>query len=91
MSVLFKVLASTLLLSFFGCCVASAFLQLAAWRHPADPAQGPTVAGVWKPEGRLNEIGIRQMKLARLMLILGGVSFVSFVIVRRVGAVMMGQ
>jgi hypothetical protein len=91
MIILLKIIASTLLLSFFGCCVASAVLQLMAWRHPADAGQGPSVRGVWKPEGRLNEVGMRQMKLARWLLIIGGVAFVSHLIVLRVAAAILGQ
>jgi len=82
-----KVLAVALLLGFFGCCVASALLQLLAWRH-VRPGQGPTVVGVWKPENYFDEVGLRQMKLARWLLITGGVMFVSYVILGRVvGAV----
>jgi hypothetical protein len=87
MSTPIKILAAGLLLGFFGCCVASALLQLLAWRH-VRPGQGPTVVGVWKPEHYFDEIGLRQMKLARWLLITGGVMFVSYVILGRVaGAV----
>ena len=52
------------------------------------PGQGPTVVGVWKPEHYFDEVGLRQMKLARWLLITGGVMFVSYVILGRVmGAV----
>lgn len=83
MSVVAKIILSTLLLSFFGCCVASAMLQFLAWRH-VRPDQGPTVRGVWKPETYFDEVGLRQMKLARWLLIAGGVCFVSYIIVGRV-------
>jgi hypothetical protein len=87
MSTLMKVVAASLLLGFFACCVASALLQLLAWRH-VRPGEGPTVVGVWKPENYFDEIGLRQMKLARWLLITGGVMFVSYVILGRVaGAV----
>ena len=78
-----KLLAAGLLLGFFACCVASALLQLLAWRH-VRPGQGPTVVGVWKPENYFDEVGLRQMKLARWLLIVGGVLFVSYVIMGRV-------
>jgi hypothetical protein len=77
MSVLAKVILASMLLGFFACCVASALLQLLAWRH-VRPGQGPTVVGVWKPENYFDDVGLRQMKLARWLLILGGVLFVSY-------------
>ena len=83
MSVLAKVVLASLLLGFFGCCVASALLQLLAWRH-VRPGQGPTVVGVWKPENYFDDVGLRQMKLARWLLIIGGVLFLSYVILGRV-------
>ena len=83
MSVLAKVILASMLLGFFACCVASALLQLLAWRH-VRPGQGPTVVGVWKPENYFDEIGLRQMKLARWLLILGGVLFVSYIVVGQV-------
>ncbi|HEU4885200.1 MAG TPA: hypothetical protein VFT45_23260 [Longimicrobium sp.] len=83
MSVLAKVILASMLLGFFACCVASALLQLLAWRH-VRPGQGPTVVGVWKPENYFDEIGLRQMKLARWLLILGGVLFLSYAILGKV-------
>ena len=87
MSVGMRILAATLLLSFFGCCVASAVLQLLAWRH-ARPGEGPTLRGVWKPDQFLDPVGERQMRLARWLLIVGSVAFVSYAIVMRVGMMM---
>lgn len=83
MSTVMKVVAASLLLGFFACCVASALLQMLAWRH-VRPGEGPTVVGVWKPENYFDPIGLRQMKLARWLLITGGVMFVSYVILGRV-------
>lgn len=87
--VLFKVIAVALLLSFFACCVGSAVLQFLAWNHVRE-GQGPTVRGLWKPDGFFDEVGERQMKLARWLLILGGVAFVSHIIVLRVAAEVAG-
>jgi hypothetical protein len=83
MSTLVKVIAVALLLGFFACCVASAALQFVAWRH-VRPDRGPTVRGVWKPDDYFDEVGLRQMKLARWLLITGGVMFLSYVILGRV-------
>ena len=85
MTNLAKIVLSSLLLGFFGCCVASAALQLLAWRHVrAD--RGPTVRGVWNPDDYFDATGLRQMRLARWLLIVGGVLFVSYVVMGRVFA-----
>jgi hypothetical protein len=89
-SIGFRVAAAALLLSFFACCVASALLQLVAWRH-VRPGEGPTVRGVWRPEAYFDPVGVRQMKLARWLLIVGGIAFVSHVVVLRVGATVAGE
>jgi hypothetical protein len=78
-----KIVLATLLLGFFGCCVASAALQFLAWRHVrAD--RGPTVRGVWSPDNYFDETGLRQMRLARWLLIVGAVLFLSYVVMGRV-------
>jgi hypothetical protein len=83
MTTVARVVLASLLLGFFGCCVASASLQLLAWRHVrAD--RGPTVRGVWKPDDYFDATGLRQMRLARWLLIVGGVLFVSYVVMGRV-------
>ena len=83
MTTIAKIILSSMLLAFYGCCVASAVLQFLAWRH-VRPDQGPTVRGVWKPENYFDEVGLRQMKLARWLLIAGGVLFLSYFILGRV-------
>ena len=89
MSTLAKIILSSMLLAFYGCFVASAVLQFLAWRHVrAD--KGPTVRGVWKPDNYFDEVGLRQMRLARWLLIAGGVLFVSYFIVGRVFSAMAG-
>jgi hypothetical protein len=81
-----RLLAAALLLSFFACCVASAVLQFVAWNRHVRPGEGPTVRGVWKPEAFFDATGARQMRLARWLLIVGGVAFVSHAVVLRLGA-----
>ena len=83
MTSLAKIVLSSLLLAFYGCFVASAVLQFLAWRHVrAD--RGPTVRGVWKPDDYFDATGLRQMRLARWLLIVGGVLFVSYFVMGRV-------
>jgi hypothetical protein len=86
-----RLLAAMLLLSFFACCVASALLQVVAWNRHVRPGEGPTVRGVWKPDAFLDPTGVRQMKLARWLLIIGAIAFVSHAIVLRVGATLAGD
>jgi hypothetical protein len=81
-----RLVAAMLLLGFFACCVASALLQLVAWNRHGRAGEGPTVRGVWNPEAFLDPVGVRQMKLARWLLVVGGISFVSHVVVLRLGA-----
>lgn len=89
MSTIARVILASLLLGFFACCVASAALQFLAWRHVrAD--RGPTVRGVWKPDDYFDPIGLRQMRLARAMLIIGGVLFISYFIMGRVFTTLAG-
>ncbi len=90
MSLGVRLLAAGLLLSFFACCVASALLQVVAWNRHVRPGEGPTVRGVWKPDAFLDPTGVRQMKLARWLLIVGAVAFVSHAVVLRLGATLAG-
>lgn len=78
-----RILLAALLLAFYGCFIASAVLQFLAWRH-VRPGEGPTVRGVWKPDNYFDEVGLRQMRLARWLLIAGGVLFVTYFIMGRV-------
>ena len=89
MSTLAKVILSATLLAFYGCFVASAVLQFLAWRHVRE-GEGPTVRGVWKPDNYFDEVGLRQMRLARWLLIAGSVLFVSYFIMGRVLSAMAG-
>jgi len=83
MSTVARVVLAALLLAFYGCFIASAVLQFLAWRHVrAD--KGPTVRGVWKPDNYFDDIGLRQMRLARWLLIVGGVLFLSYFVMGRV-------
>jgi hypothetical protein len=85
-----RLLSAALLLGFFACCVASAVLQLLAWNRHARPGEAPTVRGVWRPEAFLDATGVRQMKLARRLLVVGAVAFVSHALVLRLGVVLGG-
>lgn len=70
--------AGLLFVSFIGCCVASALLQVVAWtRHAKEGAQ-VTPGALWKPEGHFDDVGLFQMRLAKRALIIGGVIYLSY-------------
>jgi hypothetical protein len=91
MSTLLQIMAVTLLLSFFACCVASAVLQLIAWSRHSQPGQGPTLRGILKPEAFLDPVGARQMRLARRLLFVGAVAYVSHGVVMLVAVRVLGE
>lgn len=75
---LFAFLATLFLSSFVICCVVSAALQVVAWSRHARDGSRVSVRAFWKPEGHFDEIGLRQIQLARRLLLLGGVMYLSF-------------
>ncbi|HEX5725919.1 MAG TPA: hypothetical protein VFX98_10675 [Longimicrobiaceae bacterium] len=70
--------ASALFVSFIGCCVASGALQVLAWARHARPGASAGLRALWKPEGHFDAIGVRQMRLARVLLLLGGGAYASY-------------
>ena len=78
-----QVFAMTLLLSFMGCCIASALLQLIAnLRHSRGGPGG--FGAMWKPEGKFDDVGVFQMRLARRLLMVGAVAYLSYGLVTMV-------
>ena len=72
------ILGSMLVYAFVICCVVSAALQIIAWsRHGLEGAPRSLWA-LWRPEGYFDEIGLRQMHLARTLLIVGGFAYVAY-------------
>jgi len=73
-----QVFGLALVIGFGSCCVASALLQLVAWtRHRR--AEAPIRLGaIWKPDGHFDEMGMRQMQLARRLLLVGAVMYLSY-------------
>jgi hypothetical protein len=71
-------LTATLFLSFAICCTASALLQgVAWWRHRLD-GRAVNPAALWKPEGYFDEVGMQQMRLARRLILIGAVMYLSY-------------
>ena len=91
MGTLLQIAAVSLLLSFFACCVASAVLQFLAWNRHAQPGQGPTLRGLVKPEAFLDPVGARQMRLARRLLFVGAVAYLSHGVVMLLGTRVLGE
>ncbi|HEX2091681.1 MAG TPA: hypothetical protein VHG28_04730 [Longimicrobiaceae bacterium] len=67
-----------MVLTFIGCCVASAALQIVAWTRHAREGAPVTVRALWRPEEHFDPIGIQQIRLARTLLTMGGVAYLSF-------------
>lgn len=79
MSPAFLSFASALLVfSFVTCCVLSAALQVLAWSRHAREGVPVSLRALWRPEGYFDEIGLRQIRLARLLLSVGGVAYLSY-------------
>lgn len=73
-----ELLAATLVFSFVLCCVASALLQVRAWsRHVRDNAN-VSFRALWNPEAYFDPIGLRQIVLARRLLTIGGVAYLTY-------------
>jgi hypothetical protein len=78
MDTLFQVLSSGLLMSFVLCCVASGFLQVRAWGRHMRPDAPVSLRALREPEQFFDAIGLRQMLLARRLLTVGGVAYVTY-------------
>jgi hypothetical protein len=73
-----NVLASALLLSFVLSCVFSGVLQVLAWSRHAREGVAPSLRALWRPDGYMDPIGVRQLRIARSLLILGVVAYLSY-------------
>lgn len=78
MSPLLAVLASSLVFCFVICCVVSAALQILAWTRHAREGVAVSLRALWKPEGYFDEIGLRQILLARRLLTVGGWAYLTY-------------
>jgi hypothetical protein len=75
---LYTFLATWLVLTFVICCVLSAVLQILAWSRHAKEGAPVSLRALWRPEGHFDAIGVRQIQLARRLLLIGGVAYLSF-------------
>jgi hypothetical protein len=73
-----SLLATTLVFSFVICCLVSALLQVVAWTRHARDGVPVSLRALWRPEGYFDEIGLHQIRLARRLLTIGGVAYLSY-------------
>jgi hypothetical protein len=78
METIFVVLARALILSFVLCCVFSGILQVFAWSRHAREGATVSLRALRHPEGYFDAIGQRQIGVARALLTVGGVAYLSY-------------
>jgi hypothetical protein len=78
-------LGEALILSFIICCLLSAVLQGLAWARHARSDQRVTLRALWRADEYFDEIGERQIRLARKLLLTGGVAYLGY------GALLLGS
>ena len=71
-------LAAWLVFAFVLCCVVSGMLQLFAWTRHARRDVPFSVRALTKPEEYFDGVGLRQILLARRVLTVGGVAYLSY-------------
>jgi hypothetical protein len=75
---LLDIIAAALVFSFVFCCIVSGILQVIAWsRHSVEGAP-VSLRALWRPEGYFDHIGLRQIALARRLLTIGAVAYLSY-------------
>ncbi|HEX7243187.1 MAG TPA: hypothetical protein VF263_23080 [Longimicrobiaceae bacterium] len=67
-----------LVLTFIGCCVASAALQIVAWTRHAREGAPPTLRALTRPEEHFDAVGVQQIRLSRTLMTIGGVVYLSY-------------
>lgn len=78
METVLDVVGTALLLSFVFCCSASGFLQVRAWGRHARPGAPVSLRALREPGEYFDSIGHRQILLARRLLAVGGVAYVTY-------------
>lgn len=71
-------LGSALAFCFVTCCLVSAALQVLAWTRHGREGVPMSVRALWRPEGHFDEIGLRQVLLARRLLTIGGWAWLTY-------------
>ena len=73
-----ELIGNALVSCFIICCLVSFVLQMIAWSRHARADQSANLRAFLKPEEYLDEIGVRQMRLARTLLMLGTCAYLAF-------------
>jgi hypothetical protein len=71
-------LAMAFVFSFILCCLVSGILQILAWTRHARQGVPVTLRALWRPDEYFDAIGLRQIMLARRLLTVGGVAYLSY-------------
>lgn len=79
------VFSTGLVLTFIACCLASAALQIIAWTRHAREGARVALRAMKHPEEHFDVVGIQQMRLARGLLTVGGVIYLSYGVLMLVG------
>jgi hypothetical protein len=75
-----EIATATLVFAFVICCTVSSALQLVAWWRHTLPDTPVTLRAVWKPEGYFDAVGLRQIRLARLLLLVGVSAYLTYLL-----------
>lgn len=78
MSDFLSLFGTGLVLTFVACCVTSAMLQIVAWTRHAREGVQVSIRALWRPEEHFDPVGVRQITLARSLLNVGAVAYLSF-------------
>ena len=78
MSAALAVLANALVFSFVTCCLVSALLQVLAWTRHTREGAPVTLRALWNPEPYFDAVGLRQILLARRLLTVGAVAYLTY-------------
>jgi hypothetical protein len=70
--------ANALVFSFIVCCIVSAALQILAWSRHARAGAPISLRALWQPEGHFDDVGLRQIRLARRLLTVGGLAYLTY-------------
>ena len=71
-------LAAALVFAFVLCCVVSGILQVFAWTRHARRDVPFSVRALTQPQEYFDGVGLRQIQLARRVLTVGGVAYLSY-------------
>jgi hypothetical protein len=73
-----NLLVVAFIFAFILCCIVSGILQLLAWTRHARPGVPISLRALWRPDEYFDPVGLRQIALARRLLAIGGVAYLSY-------------